>query len=145
MILIIMSMGWTKSQNCGHQQACCSYLRWYTSTQDHCGMISTRETPDSSTRALWQSYQQSNSKNEGNDEFCLTKYLFHTSSGSLTCRKILHGADGFTSPPKKVLICITLKNPSPSARFEPANYDKWRDKLVKRQNKKKRQPRHSPN
>jgi hypothetical protein len=30
------------------------------------------------------------------------KYLCHTPQGSLTCRKVLrHGADGFTSPPKK--------------------------------------------
>jgi hypothetical protein len=30
---------------------------------------------------------------EGNDEFCLMKYLFHTSKDSLTCLKILlHGA-----------------------------------------------------
>jgi hypothetical protein len=27
-------------------------------TQNHGGMISTGETPDSSTRALWQSYSQ---------------------------------------------------------------------------------------
>jgi hypothetical protein len=36
---------------------------------------------------------------------------------------MLNGADGFTSPPKKVvlLIFIALKKPSPSAGFEPAN------------------------
>jgi hypothetical protein len=40
-----------------------------------------------------------------------------------TCRKILrHGADGFTPPKESVLqIFIALKNPSPSARSEPAN------------------------
>jgi hypothetical protein len=60
------------------------------------------KTPDSSTRALWQSYRQSsNSKAGGTDkiiyELCLTKYLFHVSERSLTCRKILrHGADCFT-------------------------------------------------
>jgi hypothetical protein len=40
----------------------------------------------------------------------------------LTCRKILqHGADGFTSRPKKVMlrIFIALKNTSLSAGFEP--------------------------
>jgi hypothetical protein len=43
---------------------------------------------------------------------------------SLTRRKILHGADGFTSPPKEVVvrIFITLKNPSLSAEFETANF-----------------------
>jgi hypothetical protein len=58
------------------------------------------------------------------NKFCLTKNLFHTSKGSLTCRKILrHGADSFTYPPKErvLRIFIALKNPSPSAGFEPAN------------------------
>jgi hypothetical protein len=34
-------------------------------------------------------------------------------------------ADGFTSPPKErvLLIFIALKNPSPSAGFEPANLE----------------------
>jgi hypothetical protein len=44
--------------------------------------------------------------------------------GLLTCRKILrHGADGFTSPPKKgvLRIFIVLKNQSLSARFESWN------------------------
>jgi hypothetical protein len=46
--------------------------------------------------------------------------------GFLTCRKILrHGADGFTSPAKGVLlrIFIALKNPSPSDWFEPATLE----------------------
>jgi hypothetical protein len=41
------------------------------------------------------------------------EYVFHTSQGSLTCRKILqHGADSFTSPPKgvKLRIFIARKN-----------------------------------
>jgi hypothetical protein len=39
--------------------------------------------------------------------------------------KILHGADGFTSPPKEgvLRIFITLKNPSPLAGSEPANFE----------------------
>jgi hypothetical protein len=51
-----------------------------------------------------------------------TKYLSYLKV-SLTCRKILlHGIDGFTSLPKKVVlrIFITLKNPSSSDGFEPA-------------------------
>jgi hypothetical protein len=87
------------------------------------------KTPDSSTRALRQSYKQSNlvAKQEElakeNDEFCLTKYLFHTSKGSITCHKILrHGADFFTSHPK--MSCSAgflspLKNPSLSAGLNP--------------------------
>jgi hypothetical protein len=41
-----------------------------------------------------------------------------------SCRKTLrHGAISFTSPPKEVvlLICISLKYPSPSAGLEPEN------------------------
>jgi hypothetical protein len=59
--------------------------------------------------------------------------FFHTRQDSLTCRKILrHGTDGFTSPPKvSVLqICITLKNPSPSAGFEPANFGPMASTLI---------------
>jgi hypothetical protein len=50
----------------------------------------------------------------------LTKHLFHA-------RKVIlhavHGTDGFTSPPKEVVlrILMTLKNASSSAEFEPAN------------------------
>jgi hypothetical protein len=49
--------------------------------EDHGGMISAGKTPDSSTRTLCQSYQQSHpvakheELGEGNDEFGLTKYL----------------------------------------------------------------------
>jgi hypothetical protein len=53
-----------------------------------------------------------------------TKYLLHTSQGSSTCRKLLtHGIDGFTSPPKEVVlrILVAVKTPSSSAGFEPAN------------------------
>jgi hypothetical protein len=87
------------------------------------------KTPDSSTRGLRQSYKQSNlvAKQEElakENEFCLTKYLFHTSKGSITCHKILrHGADYFTSPPKKSCsagFLSPLRNSSPSAGFEPA-------------------------
>jgi hypothetical protein len=47
--------------------------------------------------------------------FCLTKYFFHTSKGTLTCRKILHGAEGFIFPPNEgmLLIFIVLKIPLP--------------------------------
>jgi hypothetical protein len=48
----------------------------------------------------------------------------HTLKGLLTCRKIYDkGANGFTSTPKKgfLRIFIVIKNPSPSASFEPEN------------------------
>jgi hypothetical protein len=50
-------------------------------------------------------------------------YLLHTPHGSLTCRKILrHETDGFTSPPKEVVIriFIALKGLS-SSGFKPEN------------------------
>jgi hypothetical protein len=56
-------------------------------------------------------------------EFCLQVYLF-IPSGILTYRKILgHGADGFTSPTKEVVlrIFITLKNSPSYPGFEPVN------------------------
>jgi hypothetical protein len=47
------------------------------------------KSPDSSSRAVWQSYHYSPSSKleelgEGTDEFCLTKYLFSYLWGSLT-------------------------------------------------------------
>jgi hypothetical protein len=59
-----------------------------------------------------------------NGEICVTKYLFHTSKGTLTCRKISRlGTEGFTSPSKEgvLRIFIALKIQSPSAGIEPAN------------------------
>jgi hypothetical protein len=54
---------------------------------------------------------------EGNDEFGFAMYFFHTSKGSLTCRKILgHGASGFNSPPKEGV----LRNFIALGRFEHA-------------------------
>jgi hypothetical protein len=44
---------------------------------------------------------------------------------ALTCRKILHGADGFTSPPKGGVLRIltALKNPSPQLGLNPQTLD----------------------
>jgi hypothetical protein len=56
-------------------------------------------------------------------EFCLSVSVSYL-KGSLTCHKILqHGADGFISPPKEVMlwIFIALKNPSLAAGFEHTN------------------------
>jgi hypothetical protein len=72
---------------------------------------------DLSTRALWQSYQQSSSSKtrgtgEGHDELCITKYLFHACKGSVTCRKVLrHGTDGYISVSNEdvLRIFISLK------------------------------------
>jgi hypothetical protein len=57
-------------------------------SKDNDGMMSAEETPDSSTIALWQSYQHSPSSKaeeiiEGNYDFGLTKYIFSCFEGIL--------------------------------------------------------------
>jgi hypothetical protein len=52
-----------------------------------------------------------------------TKHLFHGRKVLLHAINLRHGTDGFTSPPKEVMlrIFIILKNPSSSAGFELVN------------------------
>jgi hypothetical protein len=54
-------------------------------------------------------------------EFCLRNISIHARKVLLHAVNLRHGTDGFTSPPKEVVlrIFITLKNPS--AGIEPAN------------------------
>jgi hypothetical protein len=57
-------------------------------------------------------------------ESCLQSISFmHAHKVLLYAVNLRHGTDGITSPPKEVVlrIFITLKNPSSSAGFEPAN------------------------
>jgi hypothetical protein len=75
-------------------------------------------TPDSSTRALRQPYQQRHLGQVGEMDqgvrILLIQYVRYL-KGSLTCGKILqHGTSGFTSHPKEgvLQIFIALKNPS---------------------------------
>jgi hypothetical protein len=83
------------------------------------------ETPDSSTRALWQSYQQihlgASRRNGRRSENFAYQYLRYV-KGCFTCRKILrHGASGFTSHQKEgvLRIFIALKTPSPMPVLNP--------------------------
>jgi hypothetical protein len=75
-------------------------------------------TPHSSTRALWQSYQQTQLGQVGGMDrvrILPIQYLRYL-KGSLTCRKILWcGTFGFTYHPKEgvLRIFIALKNPPP--------------------------------
>ena len=58
------------------------------------------------------------------DEFCLEMPDFHvTFMDLLHAVNLRHGTDGFTSPPKEVVLRIlfALKNPTASVGFEPAN------------------------
>jgi hypothetical protein len=84
----------------------------------------TGENPGNPTSTIISS--EAGGTGEGKDEFCFTKYLFHTLKGSLTCCKILrHGADCFTFSLKEgvLRIFVVIKNLSPSAGFELANLD----------------------
>jgi hypothetical protein len=56
-------------------------------------------------------------------EFCLRNISIHARKVLLHAVNLRHGTDGFTSPPKEVVLrmFITLKNPSTSAGIEPAN------------------------
>src|SRR5215469_13805036 len=56
-------------------------------------------------------------------EFCLNFRFPRNIQGSFTCRKVRHGTDGFTSPPKEDVLRIFFrpKNPTASAGFEPTN------------------------
>jgi hypothetical protein len=85
--------------------------------------------PDSSNRALWQIRGETPRWESGETwgEIVVnlpTKYIFHTPQGSLArCKIIQHGSDGFTSPPKEVVlrIFIACNSLSSSAGFETAN------------------------
>jgi hypothetical protein len=87
------------------------------SMDNHDGMISTGENSlffhQSSLEIVTVESSSSKARGtgEGSGEFCLTKYLFHTSQVSLACHNILrHGAYGFTSPPMEGVVrnVITL-------------------------------------
>jgi hypothetical protein len=82
-------------------------------------------TPDLSTRAHWQLYQQRHLKRVGGmDEgmrILRIQYLWYVSR-FFTCRKVLqHGASGFTCHLKVgvLWIFIALKNPSPRPGLNP--------------------------
>jgi hypothetical protein len=117
------------SLNCGHQRACCSSLGDTWAWRTMVDWYWQGKTPHSSTRTLWQPYQQlCSSKVEELEKekmnLALRSIIAHISKGSLTYRKILrHGTYGFTSSPKEGLlwVLIALKYPSPSAGFEAAN------------------------
>jgi hypothetical protein len=86
------------------------------SLKEHGGIILTRNSPDSSTRALWQSYQRpSNSKAGGTGEL-----IWPYEVSLFILRRVVYGADGFTSYPKESVlrILVALKNPLPSAGFK---------------------------
>jgi hypothetical protein len=82
-----------------------------------------RITPESSTRALWQSYQQRHlGKVGGIDKgvWILPIHYLRYLKRSLTYRKILrNGTFGFTSCPKERVLWIFIahKNPSPWPGF----------------------------
>jgi hypothetical protein len=87
-----------------------------------------KKTPDSSTRALWQSYQDSclvaSRRNlvKGMMNMTLQSIFVHTSKWFFACLKILqHEVSGYTSPVKEGMlqIFISLKNPLPWLGLNP--------------------------
>jgi hypothetical protein len=55
-------------------------------------------------------------------EISLGNISIHARKVLLHAVNLRHGTDGFTSPPKEVMLRIfTLKNPSTSVGIEPAN------------------------
>jgi hypothetical protein len=85
------------------------------------------KTPDLSTRALYQSYQQSfgskqKQRAKGMMNLSLLSIFISTCNWFFTCRKTLqHGASGFTSPHMEgvLQIFIVLKIPSPWPGLNP--------------------------
>jgi hypothetical protein len=117
--------GWAESTslNCGHKRAYCSYPRRYMSMENHGEIISTGRIYDSSTRALWQSYQQLSSSRAGE----LAKEIRNFTLRRLhTSRVFWHAVKSYymgltASSPFRRKIFIAIKNPSPPAGFEPVN------------------------
>jgi hypothetical protein len=82
-------------------------------------------TPDLSTRARWQSYQQRHLERVGRKDegmrILSIQYLWYV-NGSFTCRKTLqHGTSGFTSHTKEgvLRIFISLQNLLPRPDLNP--------------------------
>jgi hypothetical protein len=116
-MMLFMSMGWDYVSELRPLTGPLFILQdTHVSMENHGGMkMSIQKTPDSSTRALWQSYQQShlvaNRRNWRQEwEFGFVKYFCSYLQVIFTCHKILqHGASGFTSPPKKMCCGFLLK------------------------------------
>jgi hypothetical protein len=110
--------GETTSLNCGYQQAPDDVRAWITMVE----IYWLGKTSESSTRELWQSYEQSNlvAKQEEREKKIMN-VIFHIWKCSLTCHKILwQGPNALRTPPLLDKMLIALRNPSPSAGFEPA-------------------------
>jgi hypothetical protein len=72
-------------------------------------------------RAIWQAVMRLGW--EMAVKFCLRNISIHAHKVLLHAVNLRHGTDGFTSPPKEVVlqIFIILKNPSTLVGIEPAN------------------------
>jgi hypothetical protein len=108
-MVMIMSMGWNWISELRLPAGLLFIPRLCMSMENHGGKISVGENS-------WFVHQKfltilpaesSSSKaietGEGN-EFVFMTYLFHTSKGSSACRKVLHGADGFTFHQKESVL-----------------------------------------
>jgi hypothetical protein len=101
-LIMIMSMGWDWSRNCGHQWAYCSPLVVIWACITMVEWYRQGKTPDSYTRAFWQSYLQSHlvasqeELGEGNYTFSLWSIFVHT------LKLFLHAVKSYDMAPTAV-------------------------------------------
>jgi hypothetical protein len=112
MMMMIMSMWWdvwTMTTNKPIVRSPGDTWAWRNMVEWWCWQ---GKTPDSSTRALWKSYQQrhliaSRRNRQKKWEFNRAKYFCSFLQVIFTCCKLLwHGASGITSPPKEGMLKI---------------------------------------
>jgi hypothetical protein len=114
-LIIVTGLHRTKYPiNCSHFYYCASPSEYCHSWFMHHSSLVAVETPNSKTGRNSEKWPLNFSY----------QYLYHTSRDlyNITCRNFLrHRADGFTFPPKQVMlrIFIAFKNPSSSAGFVP--------------------------
>jgi hypothetical protein len=123
-MIMILSMEWGYVSELRPPTGLLFIPRWYMSMKIHGGIISTGENSwfvHHNSLAILPA-QPSSSKAEGtgggNDEFFLTKYLFHTSKVSLTCLKYYDMGPTALLPLRRKACCGFLL---PSSEFEQEN------------------------
>jgi hypothetical protein len=112
------------SQNWGHQRAYCHPQVRCVRGEPWWWLWCLGKNPDSSTRALWQSYLQrhlgASRRNGGSSENFAYQYRRYV-NGSLTCLKIVRlGAYGFISHPNggvlRTFIAVKHQSPRPDMK-----------------------------
>jgi hypothetical protein len=129
-IIIIMSMGWDYVSEL--KLPTVLLFIPHMSMEKHGGMISkgVNWVIHQSSLTILRAESSSTKQLKWRSKWWIrpTKYLCSYYFGRyFKCRKILHGANGITTSPKegvlRIFIFILKNHPSPSAEFEPANFD----------------------